>query len=150
MVIDTSAVVAILMDEPEQNIFKQIVAADTNSAMPAMTFYETSIVMAAKKRTQAAARLVDDFVRDLAIDVVVASVDDVVAAREAYFKYGKGYHAAGLNLADCFAYALAKTRNEPLLFKGDDFSTGSDAFGQQKRIEAALRSDIDGYHSGGG
>jgi ribonuclease VapC len=122
MVIDTSAVVAILMDEPEQNIFKQIVAADTNSAMPAMTFYETSIVMAAKKRTQAAARLVDDFVRDLAIDVVVAAVDDVVAAREAYFRYGRGYHPAGLNLADCFAYALAKTRNEPLLFKGDDFS----------------------------
>jgi ribonuclease VapC len=122
MVIDTSAVVAILMDEPEQNIFKQIVAADTTSVMSAMTFYETSIVMAAKKRTRAAARLVDDFVRDLAIDVVVAAVDDVVAAREAYFRYGRGYHPAGLNLADCFAYALAKTRNEPLLFKGDDFS----------------------------
>jgi|SRR5579862_3238832 len=122
MVIDTSAVVAILMDEPEQNIFKQIVAADTTSAMPAMIFYEASIVIATKKRTQAAARLVDDFVRDLAINVVAAALDDVVAAREAYFRYGRGYHPAGLNLADCFAYALAKTRNEPLLFKGDDFS----------------------------
>jgi ribonuclease VapC len=122
MVIDTSAVVAILMDEAEQNIFKQIIAADLTSAMSAMTFYETAIVMVAKKKTPAAARLVDDFVSDLAIDVVVAAVDDVVAAREAYFRYGRGYHPAGLNLADCFAYALAKTRNEPLLFKGNDFS----------------------------
>lgn len=122
MVIDTSAVVAILMDEAEQNIFKQIIAADLTSAMSAMTFYETSIVMAAKKKTPAAARLVDDFVSDLAIDVIVAAVDDVVAAREAYFRYGRGYHPAGLNLADCFAYALPKARNEPLLFKGDDFS----------------------------
>jgi ribonuclease VapC len=122
MVIDTSAVVAILMDEPEQNIFKQIIAADLTSAMSAMTFYETSIVMAAKKKTPAAARLVDDFVSDLAIDVVVATVEDVVAAREAYFRYRRGYHPAGLNLADCFAYALAKIRNESLLFKGNDFS----------------------------
>jgi ribonuclease VapC len=122
MVIDTSAVVAILMDEPEQNVFKQILASDTVAVISAMTFYETSVVMAAKKRTQAAACLVDDFVRDLAIDVVAVTIDDVVAAREAYFRYGRGYHPARLNLADCFAYALAKVRNEPLLFKGDDFS----------------------------
>ena len=122
MVIDTSAVVAILMDEPEQNIFKQILASDTIAVISAMTFYETSIVMAAKKRTQAAARLVDDFVRDLSIDVVAITIDDVAAAREAYFRYGRGYHPARLNLADCFAYALAKMRNEPLLFKGADFS----------------------------
>ena len=122
MVIDTSAVVAILMDEPEQNVFKQILASDTIAVISAMTFYETSTVIAAKKRTQAAARLVDDFVRDLAIDVVAITIDDVVAAREAYFRYGRGYHPARLNLADCFAYALAKMRNEPLLFKGGDFS----------------------------
>jgi len=122
MVIDTSAVVAILMDEPEQNVFKQILASDTIAVISAMTFYETSIVMAAKKRTQAAARLVDDFVRDLSIDVVAVTIDDAVDAREAYFRYGRGYHPARLNLADCFAYALAKMRNEPLLFKGDDFS----------------------------
>jgi len=61
-------------------------------------------------------------VRDLSIDVVAVTIDDAVAAREAYFRYGRGYHPARLNLADCFAYALAKMRNEPLLFKGDDFS----------------------------
>jgi ribonuclease VapC len=122
MVVDTSAVVAILMDEPEQGLFKTIFASETTVAMSIITYYEASIVMAGKKRTQNAARLVDDFVRDLAIDVVVATLDDAVAAREAYFRYGRGYHPAGLNLADCFAYALAKTRGEPLLFKGDDFS----------------------------
>jgi ribonuclease VapC len=122
MVVDTSAVVAILTDEPEQGIFKTIFASETTVAMSVMTYYESSIVMAGKKRTQNAARLVDDFVHDLAIDVVVATLDDAVAAREAYFRYGRGYHPAGLNLADCFAYALAKTRGEPLLFKGDDFS----------------------------
>jgi ribonuclease VapC len=122
MVIDTSAVVAILMDEPEQNIFKEIFASETTVTMSVMTYYEASIVMTGKKRTQNAARLVDDFVRDLAIEVVVATIEDAVAAREAYFRYGRGFHPAGLNLADCFAYALAKTRNEVLLFKGDDFS----------------------------
>jgi ribonuclease VapC len=122
MVIDTSALVAILMDEPEQSIFKKIFASEPTVAMSVMTCYEAAIVMAGKKRTQNAARLVDDFVRDLAIDVVTVTNEDAVAAREAYFQYGRGYHSAGLNLADCFAYALAKTRNEPLLFKGDDFS----------------------------
>jgi ribonuclease VapC len=122
MVIDTSAIVAILMDEPEQTIFKGICASVTPIAMSAMTYYESSIVIAAKKRAQGAARLVDDFVRDLDIDVVVATMEDTIAARDAYFRYGRGYHRAALNLADCFAYALAKSRNEPLLFKGDDFS----------------------------
>lgn len=78
--------------------------------------------MAGKKRTPAAAALVDDFVRDLAVDVVMSTMGDVVAVRDAYFKYGRGYHPAALNFADCFSYALAKTRNEPLLFKGEDFS----------------------------
>jgi ribonuclease VapC len=122
MVIDTSAIVAILMDEPEQTIFKEICASVTPIAMSAMTYYESSIVIAAKKRAPGAARLVDDFVHDLDIDVVVATMEDTVAARDAYFRYGRGYHRAALNLADCFAYALAKSRDEPLLFKGDDFA----------------------------
>jgi ribonuclease VapC len=86
-----------------------------------VTFHETSVVMAGKAK-KAGVRLFDDFIRDLAVEVSPVRIEDALAAREAYFKYGKGYHAAGLNLADCFAYALAKTRNEPLLFKGDDFS----------------------------
>jgi ribonuclease VapC len=122
MIIDTSAIAAILLDEPEQIIFKRILAAETAIAMSVMTFYEASIVLAGKKRTPDAAGTIDEFVRDLAIDVAAATTEDAVAAREAYFRYGRGYHPAGLNFADCFAYALAKARNEALLFKGDDFS----------------------------
>ena len=122
MVIDTSAVIAILLDEPEQEIFTSILASETTRAMSAVTFHEAAVVMAGKKRTPTAARLVDDFTRDLAIDVTGATIEDALAAREAYFNFGRGYHSARLNLADCFAYALAKTRNESLLFKGNDFS----------------------------
>jgi ribonuclease VapC len=121
MVIDTSAVVAILLSESEQDIFARILSAETVLAMSVVNFHEASVVMAAKKKTPDAAQLVDEFIRELAIDVTSSTIDDAVAAREAYFRYGRGYHRAGLNLADCFAYALAKTRNEPLLFKGDDF-----------------------------
>jgi ribonuclease VapC len=121
MVIDTSAIVAILLDEPERDAFIRILAAETTLAMSAVTFHESSVVVAGKKKTPSAAGLVDDMVRDLAIDVAVVTMEDAVAAREAYFRYGRGYHAAGLNLADCYAYALAKTRGDILLFKGGDF-----------------------------
>jgi ribonuclease VapC len=122
MVIDTSAIIAILINEPERDIFTRIVAAEPASAISIMTFYEASIVSASKIGTPRAAVRVDEFVHQMQIDIVPLTIDDTVAAREAYFRYGRGYHPAGLNLADCFAYALAKTRNEPLLFKGDDFS----------------------------
>jgi len=121
MVVDASAIIAILLAEPEMNIFAEILAANPPLAISAVTFHETSVVMAGKAK-KAGVRLFDDFIRDLAVEVSPVRIEDALAAREAYFKYGKGYHAAGLNLADCFAYALAKTRNEPLLFKGDDFS----------------------------
>jgi ribonuclease VapC len=121
MVIDTSAIIAILLVEPEINIFVEILAANPPLAISAATFHEASVVMAGKAK-KAGVRLFDDFIRNLAIEVVSVRIEDAIAAREAYFKYGKGYHAAGLNLADCFAYALAKSRNEPLLFKGGDFS----------------------------
>jgi ribonuclease VapC len=121
MVVDTSAIIAILLAEPEMNIFAEILAANPPLAISAVTFHETSVVMAGKAK-KAGVRLFDDFIGDLAVEVSPVRIEDAIAAREAYFKYGKGYHAAGLNLADCFAYALAKTRSEPLLFKGDDFS----------------------------
>jgi ribonuclease VapC len=121
MVVDTSAIIAILLAEPERNIFAEILAANPPLAISAVTFHETSVVMAGKAK-KAGVRLFDDFIGDLAVEVSPVRIEDAIAAREAYFKYGKGYHAAGLNLADCFAYALAKTRSEPLLFKGDDFS----------------------------
>ena len=122
MVIDSSAIVAILMDEAEADIFSRVLAGETKLAISAVTFHETSIVMAGKKGSPNAARFVDEFVRDLEIEIAAATIEDALAAREAYFRFGRGYHRAGLNLADCFSYALAKSRGAPLLFKGDDFS----------------------------
>jgi len=122
MVIDSSAIVAILMDEAEADIFSRVLAGETKLAISAVTFHETSIVMAGKKGTPNAARFVDEFVRDLEIEIAAATIEDALAAREAYFRFGRGYHRAQLNLADCFSYALAKSRGAPLLFKGDDFS----------------------------
>ena len=75
-----------------------------------------------KKRTPSAAQLVDEFVREVNVDIAAATFEDALAAREAYFRFGRGYHAARLNFGDCFVYALAKARDDTLLFKGDDFS----------------------------
>jgi ribonuclease VapC len=122
MVVDTSAIIAILAAEPEREIFLRILTAEAESAMSVMTFHESSIVIARMIGKPSAAERVEQLARELRIEVATATIDDAMAAREAYFRFGRGYHAARLNLVDCFSYALAKARNEPLLFKGDDFS----------------------------
>jgi ribonuclease VapC len=122
MILDSSAIVAILIGEPERDIFMRLLAAETTLAMSAVTFHEASIVMAEKKKQPGAAQLVDGLVRDMAIEVSAVTFDDAVAAREAYFRYGRRYHPAQLNFGDCFSYVVAKSRDEPLLFKGEDFS----------------------------
>jgi len=122
MVVDTSAIIAILANEPEREIFVGILTAEAETAMSVMTFHESSVVIARVIGKPGAAERVDILARELGIEVLVATIEDAVAARDAYFRFGRGYHTAGLNLTDCFSYALAKTRNEPLLFKGEDFS----------------------------
>jgi ribonuclease VapC len=122
MVIDTSAVVAILFDEPERGAFTDILASEATRVISVVAYYEAALVVAGRKKNPGAAQLVDDLIRDLAVGVDTPTMEDAVVAREAFFRYGRGYHPAGLNFADCFSYALAKTRGEPLLFKGNDFS----------------------------
>ncbi|MEA2875310.1 MAG: ribonuclease VapC [Hyphomicrobiales bacterium] len=121
MVVDTSAIVAMIFHEPERNHFLDILIRETRWVMSAVSLHETSIVVVGKKRDKVAALEVDNFLRDFGIEVAAADADQARAARDAYFRFGKGYHPANLNLADCFSYALARSRNEPLLFKGDDF-----------------------------
>jgi ribonuclease VapC len=121
MVVDASAIIAVLFAEPERDVFARILASEAELAMSVVTFHEASIVTAGKKQNQRAAQLVDDFVQDLGIEIVPVLIEGSLAVRTAYFQFGRGYHAAGLNFADCYAYALAKARNEPLLFKGEDF-----------------------------
>lgn len=121
MVLDTSALLAVLFDEPERRAFNEKIAAAIPRLLSAVSFVEASIVLAVK-RGDAAVRELDLFLERAAVEIVPLDADQGRVARRAYGLYGKGRHPAGLNFGDCFAYALAKTTGEPLLFKGDDFN----------------------------
>src|SRR4051794_23191881 len=118
MVVDTSAIIALLFREPEGSGFFDILVRETRLAISAVTLLETSVVAAGRKRGTVAAAVteIDNLILRFSIEIVAADADGARAAREAYFRYGKGYHPAALNLADCFSYSLAKARNETLLF----------------------------------
>lgn len=117
MIVDSSALVAILRDEPEADEFRELVAANVTS-VSAATALETAIVMTRDRHHE-----VDQIIRDAEIYVVPFDVSHVRLAREAYATFGKRTGSkAQLNFGDCMAYALAKATGEPLLFKGDDFT----------------------------
>jgi ribonuclease VapC len=120
VILDSSAVVAILRAEPEAAAVAQAIDRADECAISAVSYVEAAIVIDSG-RDPIASRRFDDFFRES--EVVVESVTPWQAeiARQAYRDFGKGRHRAGLNLGDCFAYALAKEKGEALLFKGDDF-----------------------------
>ncbi|MEE8444543.1 MAG: type II toxin-antitoxin system VapC family toxin [Alphaproteobacteria bacterium] len=121
MVLDTSAVLAILMDEPERHRFNRLIADDPKRLLSAPSFVETAIVIEAR-HGEAGGRELDLFVHRAGIEIVPSDAGQAEQARDAWRDYGKGRHAAGLNFGDCFPYALARASGEALLFKGDDFS----------------------------
>lgn len=121
MVIDTSAVIAILLGEPEAKSFALAIAGDPTRLMGAFTVLEAGIVMEAKKG-ESAGREFDLLLHQAKIEIVPLTLEQFETARSAWRKYGKGRHPAGLNIGDCCSYALAKCAGEPLLFKGKDFS----------------------------
>jgi len=121
MVIDTSAVAAILFDEPERRRFNELIEADPTRLISAATLLESGIVVEGRSG-EAGGRELDLLVHRAGVEIVPVSVDQVEIARAAYRRFGRGSHPAGLNFGDCFAYALAKSAGEPLLFKGDDFA----------------------------
>lgn len=120
MVIDTSALVAILLDEPERRAFNEKIEADPRRLVSAVTFVETALVIETRVG-EAGGRELDLFLHRANVETVPVDVDQAEIARRAFRRYGRGRHPAGLNFGDCFAYALVKTTGEPLLFKGDDF-----------------------------
>ncbi len=120
MILDTSAVLAILFNEPEAAVFARIIAEAESCAISAATFAEISIVVEAR-RGDAGIRKWDSFFRAAGITIEPVTEDHARAAALAWSKFGKGRHPAGLNFGDCFPYALAKIADEPLLFKGSDF-----------------------------
>jgi ribonuclease VapC len=121
MVIDTSAIVAILGMEPESARLAQAIEADSNRLMSAAVVIEAGLVVESRYGP-AGARELDLLIAkaDISIEAVTAEQADV--AREAWRRFGKGRHAAALNVGDCFSYSLAKVTGEPLLFKGTDFA----------------------------
>ena len=121
MVIDTSALIAILFGEPEALSFTRAVADETRKLISAFNALETGIVVEARKG-EAGGRELDLLLHRAQIQIVAMTADQAELARTAWRKYGKGNHPAGLNIGDCCAYALAKFSGEPLLFKGNDFS----------------------------
>ena len=121
MVIDTSALIAILFGEPEAEAFARALADDPKKLISTFNALETAIVVEAKKG-EVGGRELDLLLHRAGIEIVALNLDQVELARSAWRNYGKGNHPAGLNIGDCCAYALAKYTGEPLLFKGEDFS----------------------------
>ncbi|MBT3273473.1 MAG: type II toxin-antitoxin system VapC family toxin [Spirochaetales bacterium] len=121
MVIDTSAVIAILKDEPEREHFIELISSVPGAKISAACYAESSMVVESRNG-HAGLRDLKSFI--LLSRITVASVDEEQAriASEAFSQYGKSRHPAALNLGDCFSYALSKQTGEPLLFKGDDFT----------------------------
>jgi ribonuclease VapC len=121
MIVDTSALIAILRDESEAREFAIAIAQSDRRRISAANYLETAIVIDGS-RDPIASRRFDDLLREAEIGIEPVTAEQARVAREAYRDFGRGSgHAARLNFGDCFAYALAKTTGEPLLFKGDDF-----------------------------
>lgn len=130
MIIDTSALIAILRDEPEAQTCALAIARAGTRRLSAANFLEAAIVVDGS-RDPVASRRFDDLLREAGITVEPVDEEQAHLAREAYRDFGKGGgHRAQLNFGDCFAYALARSTGEPLLFIGDDF--------QHTGIESAL------------
>jgi ribonuclease VapC len=121
MVIDTSALLAILQDEPERRSFNEAIEAAESRVMSVANYVEVSIVVESRHGAEGLREL-DRFVDLAGIELVGVDVGQGKIARDAFSRFGKGRHPAALNFGDCFAYALARILAQPLLFKGDDFS----------------------------
>ena len=121
MVVDSSALLAVLQDEPERRDFVAILSEAESRALSAPTLLETSIVTETRFGSDGL-RLLDLWIAKAELEVVPFDDTQADIARHAFVRYGKGKHPAALNFGDCFSYALAKIREESLLFKGNDFS----------------------------
>ena len=120
MILDTSALVAILYGEPEAAAFAQLIHDADVCRMSVANYVELAMVVESQLGSDAMQQT-QAFFRRAAIALEPVTIDHGELARQAFLDFGKGRHKAGLNFGDCFAYALAKATGEPLLFKGNDF-----------------------------
>ena len=121
MVIDTSAIVAIALNEPDAAELEVRIADDPVRLISAATVLEATVVLETRLG-DAGGREFDLWLLKIGAEIVPVDAEQADAARRAWRRFGKGRHAAALNYGDCFSYALALTRGEPLLFKGEDFA----------------------------
>ena len=121
MVVDTSAVMAILRQEPDASAYAQLIETAHVRLISAVSVLEAGILAISRKGDQGAREL-DSFLTAAELEVVPFDGEQAAVARDAFRRFGRGRHAAKLNFGDCAAYALAATHAEPLLFKGNDFS----------------------------
>jgi ribonuclease VapC len=121
MVIDTSALIAILQNEPEAERFTRAIVGDSRRLISVMTALEVEMVAFGRAGEEGVA-LLERVLQKLGCETVSCSLEQLTSARRAFRKFGKGRHPAGLNLGDCFPYALSRVTGEPLLFTGADFA----------------------------
>jgi ribonuclease VapC len=122
MILDSSAVIAILRDEPEAKRFAKSIQDASHRRISAVNYVETAAVIDGS-RDPVASRQFDDLLREAEVTIEPVTKIQARIARDAYRDFGKGSgHPAKLNFGDCFSYALAKAIGEPMLFKGDDFT----------------------------
>ena len=119
MIVDSSALVAILKREPERAAFSALLETTPDVSISAATYFETGIVIDSL-REPAMSRMLDDLIEVSGIVIEPVTVTQARIARQAYRDYGRG-SPANLNFGDCFTYALAREKREPVLWKGDDF-----------------------------
>jgi len=121
MIVDSSAIVAILKQEPDWKEFLSTLNAANEISISAGTYFEISIVIG-RLNNPIMNRQIDELMEEFSILIEPFTAEQAQIARQAYRDYGRGSgHPANLNFGDCFAYALARVKREPLLFKGDDF-----------------------------
>lgn len=121
MVVDSSAFVAVLLGEPEQEALARVLAGAAELWTSAFSVLETAIVIGSKKGPRGLMAW-DALQQRLAVQVVPLTAAHATVARDAWLRYGKGRHPAGLNIGECCSYAVARHAGLPLLFKGEDFS----------------------------
>ena len=121
MIIDTSAIIAILFDEDDARIYAEAITKADSCRISAATFVEIAIVVEAQTKNSGSRQL-DAFFRRAGIAIEPVTEEQAHIARQAFIDFGKGRHPAGLNYGDCFSYALSRVTREPLLFKGKDFA----------------------------
>ena len=121
MIVDSSAILAVLCGEPDAARYETAIAQALNCRMSVANLLEVFIVVESRGGA-AAGHECDAFLEEAGIESVPVTSEHAEVARRAWRRFGKGNHPAGLNFGDCFAYALARTAGEPLLFKGEDFT----------------------------